>query len=139
MNDDELMKFVKNEILKYKQNYKEDEIEKIRNILQKIVNVTPEVANAVGDEFINFVGSDSMAIYYFKNIWIIDLLIKILESSIGNKARIMLCKGTLGDLYYFGLEDLDELSVEEYKIVEEKMKQKLYPYLPKVCYNLEKI
>ena len=128
MNNYELIKFIGNEILKHKQNYEKGEIEKIKNILRKVINVKSKDANAVGDEFIGLIGSDHIAMYYYKNIWVIDLLIKILENSAGNKARIVFCTATLGDLYYFGLDDMDELSVEEYEIAEEEMRRKLYPY-----------
>ena len=67
-------------------------------------------------------------------MYLITLL--ILENYTGNKSKIIFCTATLGDLYYFGLEDMDEPSVEEYEIVEEEMRRKLYLYSNEGCYGL---
>lgn len=81
INDEKLLSFVENEILKHKEDYSEKEITKLLQIFNEIINVGPKKANSIGDLYINFIGSDHMAVYYFEHIWTIELLIKILENS----------------------------------------------------------
>lgn len=137
-NNEELLENINEEILKHQMDYEKNEIEKIKKVFEEIINVKTENANSIGDKFISLVGSDHMAVYYLKSIWIIELLIKILENSKGNKTRTIFCVAVLGDLYYFGLDDLDELSIEEYEIEEKKIKQKLSLYTGKIGKELIK-
>ena len=81
--------------------------------------------------YINFIGSDHMAVYYFEYIWTMELLIKILENSSKNRARIIFCLSVLNDLYYFVLDDSDKFSKDEYWSEFRKVKKLLYPYSDK--------
>lgn len=131
INDEKLLSFVENEILKHKEDYSEKEITKLLQIFNEIINVSPKKANSIGDLYINFIGSDHMAVYYFEHIWTIELLIKILENSSKNRARIIFCSSVLNDLYYFVLDDSDKFSKDEYWSEFRKVKKLLYPYSDK--------
>ena len=72
-----------------------------------------------------------MAVYYFEYIWTMELLIKILENSSKNRARIIFCLSVLNDLYYFVLDDSDKFSKDEYWSEFRKVKKLLYPYSDK--------
>ena len=109
----------------------EKEIKKLLEIFNEIMNVVPKKANSIGDMYINFIGSDHMAVYYFEHIWTIELLIKILENSSKNRARIIFCLSVLNDLYYFVLDDSDKFSKDEYWSEFRKVKKLLYPYSDK--------
>ena len=131
INDEKLLSFVENEILKHKEDYSEKEIKKILEIFNEIMNVVPKKANSIGDMYINFIGSDHMAVYYFEHIWTIELLIKILENSSKNRVRIIFCSSVLNDLYYFVFDDSDKFSKNEYWSEFRKVKKLLYPYSDK--------
>lgn len=131
INDEKLLSFVENEILKHKEDYSEKEIKKLLEIFNEIMNVVPKKANSIGDMYINFIGSDHMAVYYFEYIWTMELLIKILENSSKNRARIIFCLSVLNDLYYFVLDDSDKFSKDEYWSEFRKVKKLLYPYSDK--------
>lgn len=127
LNNKDLLKSIENEILKHKTDYSEKNFRKINEVFRKIIYITPENANIIDDEYINLIGSNNMALYYFENIWLIKLLIKILKDSITNKIRGIFCATILSDLYYFSL-DLGNLSFEEYEIEQERMEKMLHPY-----------
>ena len=55
INDEKLLSFVENEILKHKEDYSEKEIKKILEIFNEIMNVVPKKANSIGDMYINFI------------------------------------------------------------------------------------
>ncbi len=131
INDEKLLSFVENEILKHKEDYSEKEIKKLLEIFNEIMNVVPKKANSIGDMYINFIGSDHMAVYYFEYIWTMELLIKILENSSKNRARIIFCLSVLNDLYYFVLDDSDKFSKDKYWSEFRKVKKLLYPYSDK--------
>ena len=131
INDEKLLSFVENEILKHKEDYSEKEITKLLQIFNEIMNVVPKKANSIGDMYINFIGSNHMAVYYFEHIWTIELLIKILENSSKNRARIIFCSSVLNDLYYFVLDDSDKFSKDKYWSEFRKVKKLLYPYSDK--------
>lgn len=131
MNNQELLNSVENEILKHKENYSENQIKELIEIFNEIINVKTENADNIGDRYIDAIGNDHSGIYFFENVWTIDLLIKILENSIKNRARSIFCIASLNELYYFELGYLKELSMEEWEYERKKMKKLLYPYSDK--------
>lgn len=131
MNNQELLDSVENEILKHKENYSENQIKELIEIFNEIINVKTENADNIGDRYIDAIGNDHSGTYFFENVWTIDLLIKILENSIKNRARSIFCIASLNELYYFELGYLKELSMEEWEYERKKMKKLLYPYSDK--------
>lgn len=131
MNNQELLDSVENEILKHKDNYSENQIKELIEIFNEIINVKTENADNIGDRYIDAIGNDHSGTYFFENVWTIDLLIKILENSIKNRARSIFCIASLNELYYFELGYLKELSMEEWEYERKKMKKLLYPYSDK--------
>ena len=131
MNNQELLNSVENEILKHKENYSENQIKELIEIFNEIINVKTENADNIGDRYIDAIGNDHSGTYFFENVWTIDLLIKILENSIKNRARSIFCIASLNELYYFELGYLKELSMEEWEYERKKMKKLLYPYSDK--------
>ena len=47
INDEKLLSFVENEILKHKEDYSEKEITKLLQIFNEIINVGPKKANSI--------------------------------------------------------------------------------------------
>ena len=131
MNNQELLNSVENKILKHKENYSENQIKELIEIFNEIINVKTENADNIGDRYIDAIGNDHSGTYFFENVWTIDLLIKILENSIKNRARSIFCIASLNELYYFELGYLKELSMEEWEYERKKMKKLLYPYSDK--------
>ena len=131
MNNQELLNSVENEILKHKENYSENQIKELIEIFNEIINVKTENADNIGDRYIDAIGNDHSGTYFFENVWTIDLLIKILENSSKNRARIIFCSSVLNDLYYFVLDDSDKFSKDEYWSEFRKVKKLLYPYSDK--------
>ena len=74
-----LLSLIGSEILK--KNINNDEKEKIRRILKKVVFLNSDDVEKIGDEVIDIIGSNHMGVYYYENIWIIELLMKMLEYS----------------------------------------------------------
>ena len=131
MNNQELLNSVENEILKHKENYSENQIKELIEIFNEIINVKTENADNIGDRYIDAIGNDHSGTYFFENVWTIDLLIKILENSSKNRARIIFCSSVLNDLYYFVLDDSDKFSKDKYWSEFRKVKKLLYPYSDK--------
>lgn len=130
-NDKQLLNFVENEILKHKEDYSEKEITKLLEIFNEIMNIAPKKGNNIENMYINFIGSNHMAVYYLKHIWTMKLLIKILEYSTKNSERTIFCLTVLNNLYYFVLGDSDKFSKDEYWSEFRKVKKLLYPYSDK--------
>ena len=132
INDKKLLDVIKNDILIHKNDYEKEEIIKIKEIFNNIINITEENEDYVEEQFMDIVGDDARGVYYYKNIWIIELLIKVLQHSEENKERALVCLDILNNLYYFYFEDLNELkNIEEYQIEKRKIKEKLYSYSDK--------
>ncbi|WP_314713455.1 hypothetical protein [Leptotrichia wadei] len=132
INDKKLLDIIKNDILIHKNDYEKEEIIKIKEIFNNIINITEENEDYVEEQFMDIVGDDARGVYYYKNIWIIELLIKVLQHSEENKERALVCLDILNNLYYFYFEDLNELkNIEEYQIEKRKIKEKLYSYSDK--------
>ena len=70
-----------------------------------------------------------MGVYYYENIWIIELLMKILEySENSNKIRSIFILSILNDLFYFEIEDNKNIDISEFEKEKTKIKEKLYKY-----------
>lgn len=79
-----------------------DEREKeIKDILQDIIYLKPEMANTVSDELVNKIGNNHMGVCFVEFDWVIDFLIMILEYSSSNKPRAICILSILNDLSYF--------------------------------------
>ena len=82
-----------------------------------------------GDEVIDIIGSNHMGVYYYENIWIIELLMKMLEySENSNKIRSIFILSILNDLFYFEIEDNKNIDISEFEKEKTKIKEKLYKY-----------
>ena len=78
---------------------------------------------------IDIIGSNHMGVYYYENIWIIELLMKILEySENSNKIRSIFILSILNDLFYFEIEDNKNIDISEFEKEKTKIKEKLYKY-----------
>ena len=122
-----LLSLIESEILK--KNINNDEKEKIRRILKKVVFLNSDDVEKIGDEVIDIIGSNHMGVYYYENIWIIELLMKMLEySENSNKIRSIFILSILNDLFYFEIEDNKNIDISEFEIVNTKIKEKLYKY-----------
>ena len=122
-----LLSLIESEILK--KNINNDEEEKIRRILKKVVFLNSDDVEKIGDEVIDIIGSNHMGVYYYENIWIIELLMKILEySENSNKIRSIFILSILNDLFYFEIEDNKNIDISEFEKEKTKIKEKLYKY-----------
>ena len=122
-----LLSLIESEILK--KNINNDEEEKIRRILKKVVFLDSDDVEKIGDEVIDIIGSNHMGVYYYENIWIIELLMKILEySENSNKIRSIFILSILNDLFYFEIEDNKNIDISEFEKEKTKIKEKLYKY-----------
>ena len=122
-----LLSLIESEILK--KNINNDEKEKIRRILKKVVFLNSDDVEKIGDEVIDIIGSNHMGVYYYENIWIIELLMKMLEySENSNKIRSIFILSILNDLFYFEIEDNKNIDISEFEKEKRKIKEKLYKY-----------
>ena len=85
-----------------------------------------EDTNIIKNKIINFIGNSKTFSYQSKNIWIIELIIKILENYSQDlaKYRALFCMELLNQLYLFEIEDLNELNKTEFEMI----RKKLYEY-----------
>lgn len=66
-----------------------------------------------------------MGVYYYENIWIIELLMKMLEySENSNKIRSIFILSILNDLFYFEIEDNKNIDISEFEKEKRKRKKK---------------
>ena len=122
-----LLSLIESEILK--KNINNDEEEKIRRILKKVVFLDSDDVEKIGDEVIDIIGSNHMGVYYYENIWIIELLMKMLEySENSNKIRSIFILSILNDLFYFEIEDNKNIDISEFEKEKTKITEKLYKY-----------
>ena len=122
-----LLSLIESEILK--KNINNDEEEKIRRILKKVVFLDSDDVEKIGDEVIDIIGSNHLGVYYYENIWIIELLMKMLEySENSNKIRSIFILSILNDLFYFEIEDNKNIDISEFEKEKTKIKEKLYKY-----------
>ena len=122
-----LLSLIESEILK--KNINNDEKEKIRRILKEVVFLNSDDVEKIGDEVIDIIGSNHMGVYYYENIWIIELLMKMLEySENSNKIRSIFILSILNDLFYFEIEDNKNIDISEFEKEKTKIKEKLYKY-----------
>ena len=122
-----LLSLIESEILK--KNINNDEEEKIRRILKKVVFLDSDDVEKIGDEVIDIIGSNHMGVYYYEDIWIIELLMKMLEySENSNKIRSIFILSILNDLFYFEIEDNKNIDISEFEKEKTKIKEKLYKY-----------
>ena len=122
-----LLSLIESEILK--KNINNDEKEKIRRILKKVVFLNSDDVEKIGDEVIDIIGSNHMGVYYYENIWIIELLMKMLEySENSNTIRSIFILSILNDLFYFEIEDNKNIDISEFEKEKTKIKEKLYKY-----------
>jgi len=85
VNNKKIQEFINFEISKHKNEYEKEEIAELENILKQIIyNIDNESekedTNIIKNKIINFIGNSKTFSYQSKNIWIIELVIKILEN-----------------------------------------------------------
>ena len=133
INNKKLQKFINFEISKHKNEYKKEEIIELESTLNQIIhNINNESEeediDIIKNKVINFIGNNQTFSYQSKNIWIIELIIKILENYSQDlaKYRALFCMKLLNQLYLFEIEeDLNELNkAEEFEMI----RKKLYSY-----------
>ena len=104
----------------------------MKNILKQIIyNIDNESeeedTDIIKNKIINFIGNSKTFSYQSKNIWIIELVIKILENYSQDlaKYRALFCMELLNQLYLFEIEDLDlnELNKTEFEMIRKKLYQ----------------
>lgn len=130
-NNKKLQEFINSEISKHKNKYKKEEIIELESILNQIIyNIDDESeeedTNVIKTKIINFIGNSQTFSYQDKNIWIIELIIKILEnySQDLSKYRALFCMELLIQLYLFEFENLNKSNKDQFEMI----KEKLYPY-----------
>lgn len=133
VNNKKIQKFINFEISRHKNEYEKEEIVELENILKQIIyNIDNEPeeedTDIIKNKIINFIGNSKTFSYQSKNIWIIELVIKILENYSQDlaKYRALFCMELLNQLYLFEIEDLDlnELNKTEFEMI----RKKLYEY-----------
>ena len=132
INNKKLQKFINFEISKHKNEYKKEEIIELESTLNQIIhNINNESEeediDIIKNKVINFIGNNQTFSYQSKNIWIIELIIKILENYSQDlaKYRALFCMKLLNQLYLFEIEeDLNELNKAEFEMI----RKKLYSY-----------
>ena len=119
------------EISRHKNEYEKEEIAELESILNQIIysidnESEEEDINIIKNKIINFIGNSKTFSYQSKNIWIIELVIKILENYSQDlaKYRALFCMELLNQLYLFEIEDLNELNKTEFEMI----RKKLYHY-----------
>ena len=133
VNNKKIQKFMNFEISRHKNEYEKEEIAELESILNQIIysidnESEEEDINIIKNKIINFIGNSKIFSYQSKNIWIIELIIKILENYSQDlaKYRALFCMELLNQLYLFEIEDLDlnELNKTEFEMI----RKKLYHY-----------
>ena len=132
INNKKLQEFINFEISKHKNEYKKEEIIELESTLNQIIhNINNESEeediDIIKNKVINFIGNNQTFSYQSKNIWIIELIIKILENYSQDlaKYRALFCMKLLNQLYLFEIEeDLNELNKAEFEMI----RKKLYSY-----------
>ena len=130
VNNKKIQEFINFEISRHKNEYEKEEIVELENILKQIIyNIDNESkeedTDIIKNKIINFIGNSKTFSYQSKNIWIIELVIKILENYSQDlaKYRALFCMGLLNQLYLFEIEDLNELNKTEFEMIRKKLYQ----------------
>ena len=130
VNNKKIQEFINFEISRHKKEYEKEEIVELENILKQIIyNIDNESEeediNIIKNKIINFIGNSKTFLYQSKNIWIIELVIKILENYSQDlaKYRALFCMELLNQLYLFEIEDLNELNKTEFEMIRKKLYQ----------------
>ena len=131
VNNKKIQKFMNFEISRHKNEYEKEEIAELESILNQIIysidnESEEEDTDIIKNKIINFIGDSKTFSYQSKNIWIIELIIKILENYSQDlaKYRALFCMKLLNQLYLFEIEDLNELNKTEFEMI----RKKLYHY-----------
>ena len=130
VNNKKTQEFINFEISRHKNEYEKEEIAELENILKQIIyNIDNESeeedTDIIKNKIINFIGNNKTFSYQSKNIWIIELVIKILENYSQDlaKYRALFCMELLNQLYLFEIEDLNELNKTEFEMIRKKLYQ----------------
>ena len=130
VNNKKIQEFINFEISRHKNEYEKEEIAELENILKQIIyNIDNESeeedTDIIKNKIINFIGNSKTFSYQGKNIWIIELVIKILENYSQDlaKYRALFCMELLNQLYLFEIEDLNELNKTEFEMIRKKLYQ----------------
>lgn len=130
VNNKKIQEFINFEISRHKNEYEKEEIAELENILKQIIyNIDNESeeedTDIIKNKIINFIGDSKTFSYQSKNIWIIELVIKILENYSQDlaKYRALFCMELLNQLYLFEIEDLNELNKTEFEMIRKKLYQ----------------
>ena len=130
VNNKKIQKFMNFEISRHKNEYEKEEIAELESILNQIIysidnESEEEDTNIIKNRIINFIGNSKTFSYQSKNIWIIELVIKILENYSQDlaKYRALFCMELLNQLYLFEIEDLNELNKTEFEMIRKKLYQ----------------
>ena len=132
VNNKKIQEFINFEISRHKNEYEKEEIAELENIVKQIIyNIDNESEeediDIIKNKVINFIGNNQTFSYQSKNIWIIELIIKILENYSQDlaKYRALFCMKLLNQLYLFEIEeDLNELNkAEEFEMIRKKLYQ----------------
>lgn len=130
VNNKKIQEFINFEISRHKNEYEKEEIVELENILKQIIyNIDNEPeeedTDIIKNKIINFIGNSKTFSYQSKNIWIIELVIKILENYSQDlaKYRALFCMELLNQLYLFEIEDLNELNKTEFEMILKKLYQ----------------
>ena len=109
---------------------KKKKLQNLKNILKQIIydidnESEEEDTDIIKNKIINFIGNSKTFSYQSKNIWIIELVIKILENYSQDlaKYRALFCMELLNQLYLFEIEDLNELNKTEFEMIRKKLYQ----------------
>ena len=130
VNNKKIQEFINFEISRHKNEYEKEEIAELENIVKQIIyNIDNESeeedTDIIKNKIINFIGNSKTFSYQGKNIWIIELVIKILENYSQDlaKYRALFCMELLNQLYLFEIEDLNELNKAEFEMIRKKLYQ----------------
>ena len=130
VNNKKIQEFINFEISRHKNEYEKEEIAELENILKQIIyNIDNESeeedTDIIKNKIINFIGNSKTFSYQSKNIWIIELIIKILENYSQDfaKYRALFCMELLNQLYLFEIDDLNELNKTEFEMIRKKLYQ----------------
>ena len=130
VNNKKIQEFINFEISRHKNEYEKEEIVELENILKQIIyNIDNEPeeedTDIIKNKIINFIGNSKTFSYQSKNIWIIELVIKILENYSQDlaKYRALFCMELLNQLYLFEIEDLNESNKTEFEMIRKKLYQ----------------
>ena len=130
VNNKKIQECMNFEISRHKNEYEKEEIAELESILNQIIysidnESEEEDTNIIKNRIINFIGNSKTFSYQSKNIWIIELVIKILENYSQDlaKYRALFCMELLNQLYLFEIEDLNELNKTEFEMIRKKLYQ----------------